>query len=197
MALSDIINKINADAESEIRKILEKAEAEASSIISEGKEEAEKISRRMLESGSGKAVKVRETVIAMAKLQNKKEILAVKQGIMDAVYEEVKRRIAAFGDKEYGDIAERIIASTREEKIDVIAGENERKRLNTRFIAGIKAGLKKRGSGVKVSLGAEKADLKDGFILRSGRIQIDCSHENLVRSLREETIDEVAAILFG
>ncbi|MBR6005282.1 MAG: hypothetical protein IK063_03535, partial [Clostridia bacterium] len=50
--------------------------------------------------------------------------------------------------------------------------------------------------GAELSFSGENADIKNGFILRYGLIEINCSFDSVIDENREELKEKVNAILF-
>jgi len=78
----------------------------------------------------------------------------------------------------------------------VVVGKNDRKRIDQKLINNVNAELVKAGKKGKLKLSSEPASIPDGFILKSGKIEISNSWENILRSLREKTEEEVIKLLF-
>ncbi|NIM02644.1 hypothetical protein GTN66_00600 [bacterium] len=197
MPLEKIIEKIIQDNDKEIKKIIDEAESRASQIVEEGRREAEKVARELTRQGEENARKVSERIVTLASLESRKRILAEKQRILGEVYQEVEKRIRNLNGRDYRELVKRIMlesCQTGEEL--VVVGKNDKKRIDEKLINSVNAELVKVGKKGKLKLSSEPAFIADGFILRSGKIEISNSWENILRSLREKTEDEVIKLLF-
>lgn len=197
MSLEKILEKIIQDSEEEIRKILDEAKSRASQIIEEGKREAEKVAGELTRGGEENARKVKEIIVTLASLESRKRILGEKQRILGELYLEVEKRIRNLNGRDYRELVKKIMlesCQTGEEL--VVIGENDRKRIDQKLIESVNAELVKAGKKGKLKLSPEPVSIPDGFILKLGKIEINNSWENILRSLREKTEDEVIKLLF-
>jgi V/A-type H+-transporting ATPase subunit E len=197
MSLEKILEKIIQDSDKEIRKIIDEAESRASRIIEEGKREAERVVVELTREGIENARKVSERIVTLASLESRKRILAEKQRILGEVYQEVEKRLRNLNGRDYRELVKRIMlesCQTGEEL--VVVGKNDKKRIDQKLINSVNAELVKAGKKAKLKLSSEPASIAEGFILKSGKIEISNSWENILRSLREKTEDEVIKLLF-
>jgi len=197
MSLEKILEKIREDSEQEISKILDEAKSRASQIIEEGKREAEKVVQELTREGEENARKVKERIVTLASLESRKRILGEKQRILRELYLEAEKRIRNLNGRDYRDLVKRIMlesCQTGEEL--VVVGEKDRKGIDEQLINSINAELEKAGKKGKLKLSSELAPIPDGFILKSGKVEINNSWESILRSLREKTEDEVIRLLF-
>jgi V/A-type H+-transporting ATPase subunit E len=197
MPLEKILEKIVQDSKEEITKILDEAKSRASQIIEEGKREAEKVAGELTRGGEENARKVKEIIVTLASLESRKRILGEKQRILGELYLEVEKRIRNLNGRDYRELVKKIMlesCQTGEEL--VVIGENDRKRIDQELIESVNAELVKAGKKGKLKLSPEPASIPDGFILKLGKIEINNSWENILRSLRENTEDEVIKLLF-
>lgn len=197
MSLEKILEKIIQDNDKEIRKIIDEAESRASRIIEEAGGEAEKVVQELTREGEDNARKVGERIVTLASLESRKRILGEKQRILGEVYQEVEKRIRNLNGRDYRELVKRIMlqsCQTGEEL--VVVGKNDSKRIDEKLINSVNAELVKAGKKGKLKLSSEPASIADGFILKWGKIEISNSWENILRSLREKTEDEVIKLLF-
>jgi vacuolar-type H+-ATPase subunit E/Vma4 len=197
MSLEKILEKIIQDSDKEIKKIIDEAESRTSQIIEEGKREAERVVGELTREGIENARKAGERIVTLASLESRKRILGEKQKILAEVYREVEKRIRNLNGRDYREFVKKIMlqsCQTGEEL--VVVGKNDRKKIDEKLINGINAELVKAGKKGKLKLSSEPASIPDGFILKSGKIEISNSWKNILRSLREKTEDEVIKLLF-
>ncbi|MFB0527346.1 MAG: V-type ATP synthase subunit E [bacterium] len=197
MSLEKILEKIIQDNDKEIRKIIDEAESRGSQIIDEGKGEVERAVQQLTREGEENARKVRERIVTLASLESRKRILGEKQRILGEVYQEVEKRIRNLNGRDYRELVKKIMVEscqTGEEL--VVVGEKDKKRIDQKLINSVNTELVKAGKKGKLKLSSEPASIPDGFILKSGKIEISNSWENILRALREKTEDEVIKLLF-
>jgi len=197
MPLEKILEKIIQDSDKEIKKIIDEAESRTSRIVEEGRREAERVVVDLTREGIENARKAGERIVTLASLESRKRILGEKQKILAEVYREVEKRIRNLNGRDYRELVKKIMlqsCQTGEEL--VVVGKNDRKKIDQKLINGINAELVKAGKKGKLKLSSEPTSIPDGFILKSGKIEISNSWENILRSLREKTEDEVIKLLF-
>jgi V/A-type H+-transporting ATPase subunit E len=195
------------EAEQVVGKILSEARAEAEKIISEAKSRAA-AEQAKLESELAKynketevlaaeaAEDKKERMLAMARMDVRKELGAAKVALVDEVFEKAREKIRNLSDDEYRKlISELMIKAVETGDEEVIVGKDE-KRIDDKFIKQINRQL---GSGFRgnLRLSGEKADISGGFILRRNNIQTNVSIEVMVNSMREELESEVVKDLFS
>jgi V/A-type H+-transporting ATPase subunit E len=195
------------EAEQVVGKILSEARAEAEKIISEAKSRAA-AEQAKLESELAKynketevlaaeaAEDKKERMLAMARMDVRKELGAAKVALVDEVFEKAREKIRNLSDDEYRKlISELMIKAVETGDEEVIVGKDE-KRIDDKFIKQINRQL---GSGFRgnLRLSGEKADISGGFILRRNNIQTNVSIEVMVDSMREELESEVVKDLFS
>jgi len=197
MPLEKILEKIIHDSDKEIRKIIDEAESRASQIIEEGKREAERMVGELTREGIENARKGGERIVTLTSLESRKRILGEKQKILGEVYQEVEKRIRNLNGRDYRELVNRIMLESCQSGEElVVVGKNDRKRIDEKLINSVNAELVKGGKKGKLKLSSEPASIPDGFILKSGKIEISNSWDNILRSLREKTEDEVIKLLF-
>ena len=197
MSLEKILEKIIQDSDKEIKKIIDEAESRASQIIEEGKREGERAVQQLTREGIENARKAGERIVTLASLESRKRVLGEKQRILGEVYREVEKRIRNLNGRDYRELVKRIMLESCQSGEElVVVGKNDRKRIDQKLINSVNAELVKAGKKGKLKLSSEPASIPDGFILKSGKIEISNSWENILRSLREKTEDEVIKLLF-
>jgi len=195
------------EAEQVVGKILSEARAEAEKIISGAKSKAA-AEQEKLESELAKYNKETETLaaeaaedkrgrmLAMARMDVRKEMGAAKVALVDEVFARAHERIRNLGDDEHRKlISELIVKAVETGDEEVIVGRDE-KRIDDKLIKQVNRQL---GSGFmgNLRLSRERADISGGFILRRNNIQVNVSIEVLVNSMREELESEVVKDLFS
>ncbi|MCX6707772.1 MAG: V-type ATP synthase subunit E family protein [Candidatus Woesearchaeota archaeon] len=177
------------------REILEKASAEAGRIIKEGESEAWKIAKdtdsqikdlrdksdaetsKLIESMERKEVSGAEFDAKKAKLDRKKEM--VEKAFSNAV-----KALSDMPDKKREQYLKKLVEKAKKE-IDVsfvYANSDDRK-------------IVEKMSGVKY----KQADISGGIIAenKDGSIRVDYSYDELLDSIKKESMQEIAEKLFG
>ncbi len=198
---------ISMEAEQVVEKILAEAKAEAEEIIKSIKDKAS-VEKAKLDEQLAKYRKETEALakaaaedkkmrmLATARMDIGKELLAVKLALLNEVFVKAGEQIKAMGDQEYQELISGLMVKAVETgDEEVIIGRKE-SRIDDEFIKHIN---RKLGSGFKGNLrpAKDKADIAGGFILRRGKIQVNVSTEVLFSEVREKLESELCNELFG
>ena len=195
------------EAEQVVEKILAEAKAEAEEIIKSAKDKAS-VEKAKLDEQLAKYRKETETLakaaaedkkmrmLATARMDIGKELLAVKVALLEEVFTKADEQIKALGDQEYqqliGDLMVKAVETGEEE---VVIGKEE-SRINEDLVNSINQKLSGESKG-NLRLADDRADIAGGFILRRGKIQVNASTEVLFSEVREQLESELCNELFG
>lgn len=194
MAVDDILKKIKADAEEAARKIVAEGQAAADVVASEARARTDVQKKALRARAEQRAQEERNRITTLARLAARRELLDEKQALIDRVFDEAGERIAAMKQAEYRELIGGFLKNTVESgDEEVLIGEGER-RLDQAFLDSVS---KELGLGGGLRLSSERRPISAGFILRSGRVETNCSLSTILRDAREKLETEVAAILFG
>jgi len=194
MAVEDILSRIMADADEAGRGILAEAKREADAVLSRAREKAETERARLRARAKQRSEEERNRIVTLAKLSARRDLLTEKQGLIDRVFEETRKRIVAMPADEYGSFIKGLLKRTIETgEEEVIVGEVER-RIDQQLLDDVSRELGKPG-GLKLS--SDRRPIDGGFILRRGRMETNCALDTIIRDARERLETDVAGILFG
>lgn len=188
--IEKITQRIADDARMEIDDTLKAAEKDAARIRSSFEErmaeEEKELSSRNYLVASERLSRLEN----LARMESRKVLLAAKQDEIDKVYSLALDKLCSMPQEKYinvlADFMEKTGAS--EGEIAFAPGDAE---------IGKKAVMKANSDlGTSFTAAAEPADIRGGFILRTGKTVINCAFETLVRLSRAETASKLAEMLF-
>ncbi|HOQ05815.1 MAG TPA: V-type ATP synthase subunit E family protein [Anaerohalosphaeraceae bacterium] len=196
MKAEQVVEKILSEGRQEAQRILSEAQAKVRQRRSALEEELKAFEQETEQLARQAAEDKRSRMLAAARMDLRKKILAAKADLLREVFETACRRINTMADGPYLELMGRLLMQavvTGDE--EVLVGKNET-RINPEFLKQIN---KRLGPGYKGNLrpAAEKADIDGGFILRRGKVQVNCSTEVLLEQIRQQTEMELAAKLFA
>lgn len=196
MKAEQIVEKILSEARQEAQRILSEAQEKVRQRRQAFEEEMKAFHQATQEQARQAAEDKRLRMLAAARMDLRKKILAAKTELLGEVFEKARQRIHSMASEAYLELMGRLLLQavvTGDE--EVLVGKNET-RINSDFIKQIN---KKLGPGYKGNLrpAAEKADIEGGFILRRGKVQVNCSTGVLLDQIRQKTEIELAAKLFA
>lgn len=187
--LNKITERIIEKARSEADEIIGKAQAEADEIIKQSETKKEKIkseAHERLTSDCDKIMKMGES----ADRQNEKSIiLQMKSAAINEIIEEAKNRLKNCGEAEYIEILKTLLKNSVPDKNgEVIFSARDKtiadKEL-TDYIDTISNG--------RLVISDETADFDCGFIIRCGKLEINCSVDSIFEDKRSKLTDIVNA----
>lgn len=190
MAITDIVARIEADAE-----------AEAAALRAAGHQEAEAIRANATatleqERAAARARSARDSsdeiarVLAGARLQARDALVAGKQRLIDSVLTAARETIEGLPDGEYAAVMARAVAQAAAGGETLMVAEADRDRL-----AELPAMLAARG--VRMVVSAEAAPLARGVLLAGDRMRVEITPASLVEDRRDELMLVVSRTLFG
>ena len=191
--VKNITSKILKDAEAGKENILAAAEEEKNKILSKKASAANEIAQEILQKAEADAKSKKERVISSAKLKVRNNKLAVKQEIIDEVFEKSINKLTELSKEQFLNFVKNSILSMNlTGKQTLILNETGLKFVDDSFINELNKEAK-----ATIALSKTAGNFKGGFILENNGIEINSTYEALVSSLRDELEFEVAKVLFN
>ena len=179
-----ILDRIAADAQAECDAIAARAQSEADAVVAEAQEKADRDMAARLKLAEAEAEKAAAKTISGAEMKAKKQLLAVKQEILDEVIRTAQKTLLGYGDAEMLSVLETMLGQA-----DLTGGEVL---LSARDKARFGETLRQKGYPV----GEETRDIDGGFIVRCGDVEYNYSFASILTVEREEFETLAAGILF-
>lgn len=190
MALTDILQKITNEANKKAAFIKQVANDEIRKIEKEAKAKADARKSEIEEKIETQSAAVIEKSKTLATMEWRSQILKEKREVIDQAYEEVKKKLNTLDSNEYLKLMTEMIkyAMKSVEKGSLIVPADRRKQTEEAV----------QQAGAEYQVESETNDFKGGFILSSGKVEINLSFPYLVQKIvRPATELEVAKILFS
>ena len=125
-----IIDKIIADADETVKKILAEAKESAGATVKAAEEKAEKERARSAKALAEEKDKIIAKQISGAEMQAKKAVLAEKQRILEEVIEEAQKRLISLPDGRYSEVIGKMLDNIDKSLgTEVIVAPKDRDRL--------------------------------------------------------------------
>lgn len=193
-----IIEQILNDAEAKAAEIKAEAAQGSREIAAAAQKEAAFRQEQILSRARSEAAERKRGIIGAAQLDARKEKLAAKQELIAETFRQSLEELGAIDDRSYSFILQKMILAAAETGTEkVLLSEKDRARIPDRFWAELNAALEKAGKKGGLTLAEESREIRGGFILQSGGVEINCSFEALLEAQRDELEPEVAEILFA
>ena len=218
--IDKITQRIGADTQAEIDRILADAAVQAEAAADKFRTQAEAEDRDLLAKSERAAAEREERLVSAAQMEARKTLLTAKQEMVERAYQRALEKLRSLPQEQYVELLVRASSTGREE---VVFSTEDREGAGKAAVARANELLAKEaapelplGDGVvanllnKVAAGVsafaqgtamlavseETRDISGGFILKDGRIEVNCTFDALVRAEREQTAGEVAKLLF-
>ncbi len=179
MGLEEIISEIEEGSRKRVQEILDLAKKEADELKKDAKKKAEQILNAAEAKGREESKKEKTRKIAQARVEARKLKLGNKQQIIDQAF----RNFYEYLNGEGFDAA--ILHLMKDLPGEGVLSFSERD------VDRIKEVIK----GKYEFTPSDK--VKDGFVLKSGNIEYDCTFATLIENIRERLEGRVVDILFG
>ena len=194
MALDDILRKIESDAKQDASALVDEGRREADAVLAAARARAEAERARLESIAAQRADEERNRIVTLAKLSARRDLLAEKQRLIERVFDETHKRLAAMPADAYRQfIKSALLSSVETGDEEVVIGEDE-SRIDQAFLDDVSRAI---GGGAKLVLSSERRRIDGGFILKRGKTETNSTLATIIRAAREEYESEVAAILFG
>ena len=194
MALDDILRKIESDAKQDASALADEGRREADAVLAAARARAEAERARLESIAAQRADEERNRIVTLAKLSARRDLLAEKQRLIERVFDETHKRLAAMPADAYRQfIKSALLSSVETGDEEVVIGEDE-SRIDQAFLDDVSRAIR---GGAKLMLSSERRRIDGGFILKRGKTETNSTLATIIRAAREEHESEVAAILFG
>lgn len=191
--IDKITQRIGADTQAEIDRILADAAAQAEAAADKFRTQAEAEDRDLLAKSERAAAEREERLVSAAQMEARKTILAAKQAVMEEVYAKALDQLRNLPQERCVEVLASLLEQAAPEgKGEVLFSAQDR---DTVGRAAVDAANAKTGGRLTIS--EETASIPGGFILRNGSIEVNCAFDTLIRLQKTETAGQVAQRLFG
>lgn len=188
-----IIAHIQADAEAKAQQILGEAKSRADEIKAQYDSKAKDAYDKAMNTNRKEGDALVESMSRMSEMENKKEMLALKQSMVASAFDKAKELVLNLPKEEY----EAFLIRLCEEGI--VSGDEE-VILNAKDKAAYGASLvskvnKSKNASLKLSEGV--GEFEGGLILRRNNIEVNSTIELLIETNRSQLSADVVKVLFG
>ena len=188
--IEKITQRIADDARMEIDDTLKAAEKDAARIKSSFDERMAEEEKELSSKNYRIASERLSRLENLAQMESRKVLLAAKQDEIDKVYGLALDKLCSMPQEKYIDVLAAFMEKTGVSEGEISFASKDAE-------VGKKAVLKANNDlGTAFTASAEPADIRGGFILRTGKTVINCAFETLVRLSRAETAAKLAEMLF-
>ncbi len=203
MEAEQVIEKILSDAKTEAEKIQNQAQ-EKEAAEQAGYDEQLGEYRKQTEILSQKAAENKKLhLLAAARMQNARDLLAEKRKILDEVFTQARGQLQNLPDDQYRQLITNLMLKAAETGDEEVIIDKNEKRIDLQLVNQVNEQLQsvsstslRAGGRGNLTLSDERKDLGGGFILKHGKIKNNASLEVLLAQARRELEIELAKELF-
>lgn len=223
--IEKITARIAQDAQAEIDKLMAETGQKVQAIQTNAQAQAQEEANDIVEKGRMAAAERLERLSSASQMERRKLELAAKQEILGEAFDLALEKLCSLPEKEYIDLLTRLaLEASTSGREQIIFSQKDRARVGKQVVMAANDTLiKDRAPGLPdevakskvgtlmdklihnttaivtgagLTLAEETRDIRGGFIMVDGDVEINCAFETLVRLQREQMEKKVADALF-
>ena len=225
--IEKITAKIAADAEAEVNRLQAETEEKVRAIGEGAQAQADRERQDILARGRKAADERLERLKSAAQMERRKLELAAKQEVVGEAFELALEKLCTLPDADYIALLTRLaVEASSTGKEQLVFSPKDRARIGKQVVVAANDALISKvapelpgsitdskvgaflgkvvnsttamvtGTGL-LTLSQETRDIRGGFVMVDGDVEINCAFETLVRLQREKLERLVAQVLFG
>ena len=196
--IEKITARIAAEAGAEAAATLAAAQAQAAEIGAAYEKKAQEAYQTCVKTGTLELDQRVQRLGNTARLEAKKEILALKQELIAEAYTKAREMILNLPQEEYvAFLAAQAGKAAVSGDEEIVLNAADRAKVGAQVVAAATALVKERGLEPKLVLAEATAAVSGGLLLRKGAVEVNCGLDSLVEMSRNSLDAEIAAVLFG
>ena len=193
--IDNITNEILQEARLQADKLLSEAKAAAEAAENAAAAECGGVIGKAQVKAEQDSKNYADRIASQIGMRQRQAVLAAKQEIIEQVIRSAYDQLASQDDAAYFSMIEKLIAkNVSGGDGEILFSAKDLKRLPKDFA--VTADKIAAASGAKLTVSQEAADIADGFILRFGGIEENCTLKALFAEKRDSLQDKVAAVLW-
>jgi len=196
MEAEQVVEKILADARVEAEKIKNKADEKEAAEQARFDEQLKEHKKQTNALAEKLANDKKLHLLAAARMNIAKELLAEKNKILDEVFDQARQHLQNLPDDQYRNLINNLMLEAVETGDEEVIIDSSEKRIDEKFIKQINHKLAQNRKG-NLKLSEEKVPLAGGFILRHGKVKTNVSFDVLLDRARKELEIDLAKELFS
>ncbi len=195
--IEKITDRIVADTDAEITKLLQDAEREAKEIRESYAQVADVEYKSTVERGKSDAEERVQRLGGVAQLEAQKLVLATKQEMLDQAFQTAMEQLCALPEDSYVALLAKLAADGCETGTEaLVLSVKDRPRYGKKVVVAANALLEQAGKPAQLTLSEEARDFRGGLYIKAGNVENNCTFETILRLLRQSISGEVAKFLF-
>ena len=190
--IETIAERILADARAKANAILQEADEKVRQQQEESQRQAEADLENARQQAKQQAEELRRRNQRTDLLESKKQQLAARQQLLDEAYDRALQRLTSLDDKAYLELLCTLCSqAVSQSGGELLLNQKDQARCGQELVR-----MVREKTGAQVTLSQQTASIPGWFILRQGKVEVNCALDAVVRAQAEQTAKDVAAILF-
>ena len=190
-----IISHIESEAENKSAAILAAAKVKCEEIAASYAEKAEAAYREKKAQSTRECESAEESAERLARMEAKKDVLAIKQEMVGKVFEKAKEKLSNLPEGEYVQLLAKLMAGSAEGTEEVVFNSGDRA-LASKVVEAANSALGSAGKESGLHVSDETGSFAGGFVLKRAGVAVNCTVETLIDMLKQDMSPKVAAVLF-
>lgn len=187
-ALDNMLSRLEAECAEQCEAIIKEAQAKANESTAEAKAAAERLVAEETEKARGQAQKIVSQAKSTAQVNAGNAILSAKTGLLGTVLEKSLKKLHTLDDMSYFAVLEKLAEKN-------ILDGNGIMYLNKRDFERKPSDFMEKYPSVTLEVSDKMSD--DGFILKYGDIEINCTFPALLDCFKDTLKDVAGQLLFN
>ncbi len=186
MALEDILNTLQAEAEQEIDKINKQADKELSELQKVYDEKYSTERQKSLSEIKSQIQREVDMELFQVKSSQRRKLLQAKREVLDKIFAQALKRLTEISDSDYVKLLAKLMNDINESSGDISASAGKEKQTAEAI----------KSSGKHFTLATETIPAVGGFMWQGKNVTIDMTFESLVEDLRSQIEMEISQDVF-
>lgn len=224
--IEKITTKISQDAQAEISRLMAETDEKVQTLRQDAQAQAQQEANDIVEKGRMAAAERLERLGSAAQMERRKLELASKQEVLGEAFDLALEKLCALPEKEYVSLLTKLaLEASTSGREQIIFSQKDRNKVGKQVVMAVNEALVKERApglpeevtkskvgafvdklvhnttavvtGTGLTLSEQTRDIKGGFIMVDGDVEINCAFETLVRLQREKLEKKVADSLFN
>lgn len=191
MSLADIKAKISAEAQSQIQSLELDFDTLITSVTKESDNEIKSIQSFYKDRLAKEEPEIQKRREVVAKLDADKVDLGVKQRLIQEAFDTSLRQLIDLPKDKYLAFVSSLMKKAVQSKEEIVFVGKGEKHIDKAWLESYNT-----SNQTRLSLSETRQPISGGFILRNGRIDINCSWDMLINDIRSEIESDVVKQLF-
>ena len=223
--IEKITAKIAQDAQAEIDRLMAETGEKIQAVQANAQAQAQEEANDIVEKGRLSAAERLERLSSAAQMERRKLELAAKQEVLGEAFDLALEKLCTLPEQEYiGLLTKLALEASTSGREQIIFSQKDRARVGKQVVMAVNEALVKDRApslpeevskskvgafvgklvhnttavvtGTGLTLSEKTRDIRGGFIMVDGDVEINCAFETLVRLQREQMEKKVADALF-